>query len=77
MALDIEMRETINSQIECTVIMVLVVKHEGDKLIENIKTAYTELSPLSPDQLYVKSNQRYQIDLKEIQDCYNKKMYYP
>jgi hypothetical protein len=57
--------------------MVLVVKHEGDKLIEIIKTAYTELSPLSPDQLYEKANQRYQIDLKEIQDCYNKKMYYP
>lgn len=51
--------------------MVLVVKHEEDKLIEIIKTTYTELSPLSPDQLYEKANQRYQIDLKEIQDCYN------
>jgi hypothetical protein len=29
--------------------MMLVVKHEGDKLIEIIKTAYTEVSPLSPE----------------------------
>jgi hypothetical protein len=53
--------------------MVLVVKHEGDKLIEIMKTACTELSLLSPDQLYEIANQRYQIDLKEIHDCYNKK----
>ena len=49
--------------------MMLVVKHERDKLIEIIKTAYTELSPLSPDQLYEKANQRNQIDLKRY--CYN------
>ena len=53
--------------------MVLVVKHEGDKLIEIIKTAYTELSPLSPDQLYVKANQRYQIDLKRYRTVTIKK----
>jgi hypothetical protein len=49
--------------------MMLVVKHERDKLIEIIKTAYTEVSPLSPDQLYEKANQRNQIDLKRY--CYN------
>lgn len=37
------------------------------KLIEIIKTAYTELSPLSPDQLYEKANKRYQIDLRDTE----------
>jgi hypothetical protein len=38
------------------------------KLIEVLNFPYNELSSLSPDQIYKKTNQNYQIDVKEIEE---------